>query len=409
MPIMSKDLVNQVKKQNADALAAAFQSGDEAKMSEALATFCGDVQDAILQQAAEEIAMQNRDATVMAARGQHMLTSAEMNYYTKLAEAVKSGNPKMALENFSVAMPQTIIDGVIEMIRSTHPLLDRINFRNTAYLTRFIMDATPGELATWGAVTDKVSKEITGSLKEINLTLCKLSVFMAISQDLVELGPQWLDQYIRETLAEAIAMALETAVVTGTGKNQPIGMDRDISSSASVQDGVQPKQTPTPLKSFAPVEMGKLVAKIARNPKDPTKARTIQPGDLIFLVNPFDYWNKVMPATSFQRADGTWIRDMLPIPAEIMQTAALSEGSAILGMPSRYFVGLGVTGKNGAITQDDSVRFLEDERAYKAKLQGNGRPMDEYAFLLLDIFSLEVEVPTPVTVKGTVSTKEQTE
>lgn len=409
MPIMSKDLVNQVKKQNAEALAAAFQSGDEAKMSEALATFCGDVQDAILQQAAEEIAIQNRDATVMAARGQHMLTSAEMNYYTKLAEAVKSGNPNMALENFSVAMPQTIIDGVIEMIRNAHPLLERINFRNTAYLTRFILDATPGELATWGAVTDKVTKEITGSLKEINLTLCKLSVFMAISQDLVELGPQWLDQYIRETLAEAIAMALETAVVTGTGKNQPIGMDRDVSSSASVQDGVQPQQTPTPLKSLAPLEMGKLVAKIARNPKDSKKARAIQPGDLIFLVNPFDYWNKVMPATSFQRADGTWIRDVLPIPAEIMQTAALDEGSAILGMPSRYFVGLGVTGKNGVITQDDSVRFLEDERAYKAKLQGNGRPMDEYAFLLLDISGLEVEVPTPVTVKGTVATKEQVE
>lgn len=393
MPITSKDLVAQAKKQNAANLAAAFKSGNEEQMSAAMAAFCTDIHDAVLAQAAEDIEMRNQDAAIMASRGLHALTSAEMNYYVKLGDALKSADPKMALQNFAVAMPETIIDGVIGTIRKSHPLLDRINFQNTAYLTRMILSANPAQMAKWGKITDAVTKELSGSLKEINLTMLKLSAFMCISQDLIDLGPQWLDQYVRETLSEAIASALETGMVDGNGKDEPIGMTRDISSTASVQDGVYPRQSTIALTELSPTAMGKIVAKIARNPQDPTKARVVAPGDLIFLCNPFDYWKKIMPATSFRKPDGSWMRDVLPVPADIMQTAALEEGVAVLGMPSKYFVGLGVYGKTGTIVQDDSVKFFEDERAYKAKLQGNARPMDEYAFVLLNISSLKTELP----------------
>lgn len=47
----SKDLIANAKKANAATLAAAFQTGDETKMTEALATFCGDIEEAVLQQA----------------------------------------------------------------------------------------------------------------------------------------------------------------------------------------------------------------------------------------------------------------------------------------------------------------------------------------------------------------------
>lgn len=396
MPIVSKDLVAQAKAKNSAALAAALKSGDEEKMSAALATLFSDIHDAVLQQAAEDLEMRNQDAAVLAARGVHVLTSAEKHYYTELGKCFKSDNPKMALENFSVAMPNTVIDGVIGTIRRDHPLLERINFQNTAYLTRMVLNAKPGQMAKWGKITSAITQELTGSLKEINLTLLKLSAFMCISQDLLDLGPQWLDQYIRETLSEAIASALELGIVDGTGKDEPIGMTRDISSAASVQDGVYPRQTATPLNELSPTAMGAIVAKIARDPSDPTKARVVNPGDLIFLCNAFDYWQKIMPATTYRKPDGSWIRDLLPIPADIMQTAALESGVALLGMPSRYFVGLGVYGKKGVIIQDDSVRFFEDERAYKTKLQGNACPLDEYAWVLLDISNLKTELPVLV-------------
>lgn len=45
--------------------------------------------------------------------------------------------------------------------------------------------------------------------------------------------------------------------------------------------------------------------------------------------------------------------------------------------------------KNGKIEYSDDVQFLDDNRVYLAKLYGNGRPLDDNAFLYLDISELE--------------------
>ena len=401
--IKSKDLIAQARQAEAANLAAAFATGDEAKMTEALANFCSSIQDAVLQQAAQEAETRNADNTVLAQRGAHVLTSAEQAYYKALGAAAASPDPRMAITNFDVAMPQTIIDGVIAEIRKTHPLLDRINFVNTAYMTRIVLNGADVPLAKWGKITSKITEEITGALKEIDVTMLKLSAFMCISKDLVDLGPAWIDQYVRATLAESCAAALEAGAVAGTGKDEPIGMIRDISAEAHVSDGAYPEQTAAKLTTLSAQSLGAVVAQIARNPLNETKARAVT--DLILVCNPFDYWEKIMPATTFRiPGTGEYVHDVLPIPADIYQSAALAKGKAVLGIASRYFAGLG-TSKDGKIEVDDSVRFFEDERAYKIRLHGNARPMDEFAFRLLDISTLEVSNPLPVSVEGSVTTE----
>ena len=93
------------------------------------------------------------------------------------------------------------------------------------------------------------------------------------------------------------------------------------------------------------------------------------------------------------------------VPLFLILRHTLESGKAVLGIASRYFAGLGATGKDGTIVQDDSVRFFEDERAYKAKLQGNARPLDAYAFVLLDISALDTNPATLVQVVAPVVTK----
>lgn len=408
MKIKSNDLFAQVKKQHETTLSAAFKSGNPEEIAQAMTAFFDGMNEAVLQRAAEEIDARNQDATILAARGANVLTTEEREYYNGLAKALKSADPRAAVANYEVAMPQTVVDRIIGSIRKNHPLLDKLNFVNTAYLTRILVNAKPAQLAAWGKITGAVQKEIEGGVQEITLTMCKLSAFMAISMDLVELGPEWIDTYARETLSEAIAFALESGCVAGTGKDEPIGMVRDISPSASVQDGVYPKQTPVPVKRLDAKTMGGLLAKLARDPNDTTgaTARAVDPRDIIIIFNPFDYWEKVFAATTLL-VGGQYMTNVLPIPAEIFQSAALAKGEAVIGIAPYYFIGIGPAGKQGTIVADDSVKFLEDQRAYKAKLHGNGRPMDQYDFLLLDVSNLEAIVSTIVEVAGTVATKEQ--
>lgn len=408
MKIKSNDLFAQVKKQHEATLSAAFKSGDPEQIAQAMTGFFDGMNEAVLQRAAEEIDARNQDTAILAARGANVLTAAERDYYDGLAKALKSSDPRAAVANYEVAMPQTVVDRIIGAIRKNHPLLDKLNFVSTAYLTRILVNAKPGQLATWGKITSAVQKEIEGGVQEIALTMCKLSAFMAISLDLVELGPEWMDTYARETLSEAIAFALESGCVAGTGKDEPIGMIRDVSPTANVQAGVYPKQTATKVKRLDAKTMGALLAKLARDPNDTANktGRAIDPKDIILVFNPFDYWEKVFAATTLL-VGGQYMTNVLPIPAEIFQSAALEKGEAVIGIAPYYFIGIGPAGKQGTIVADDSVKFLEDQRAYKAKLQGNGRPLDHYAFLLLDVSELETIVSTIVEVAGTVATKEQ--
>ena len=87
---------------------------------------------------------------------------------------------------------------------------------------------------------------------------------------------------------------------------------------------------------------------------------------------------------------------MLPIPVDIVQSTAVPSKHAIFGIARRYLMGIGLS-RNGRIETADQYRWLEDERVYKIKGFGNGRPKDNNAFLYLDITNL---VPTYATVQN---------
>jgi len=143
-----------------------------------------------------------------------------------------------------------------------------------------------------------------------------------------------------------------------------------------------------PVTELTPQAYGELVSELAVSPNGLYRPVT----ELLLIVNPVDYLTKVMPATIFQRPDGTWARDILPLPTDIVQSAWVDEGTAILGLSKRYIMALG-TGKEGRIEYSDDYRFLEDERVYLIKLYGTGRPMDNNSFLVLDISDLKPTIP----------------
>lgn len=408
MKVTSNDLLAQVKEKHTAALTAAFKSGDEKEIATAMTAFFEGMNEATVQRAVEVAEAQNQDAAIMAARGCNVLTTAEKEYWNGAIEALKSADPRAAITNYDKAMPQTIIERITGTIKKNHPLLDKINFVTTGYVTRLLVNTAPGNMAKWGKITDAVTKEITGSIDELTMTKCKLSAFMAISQDLLELGAEWVDEYARETMAEVIACGMEYGCVAGTGRDEPVGMIRDLTASINPSTGYA-KMTAVPIKKLDPKTVGALCKKLARDPNDTTgmKARPVDPRDIIFVFNPFDYWDKVFGATT-RLVNGQYVSNLLPIPAEIFQSEHLEEGEAVIGIASHYIAGVGPAGKTGTITSDDSVRFIQDERAYKGKLQGDGRPMTKYDFLLLDVSGMESVVDAVVEVAGTVSTKEVT-
>lgn len=398
----NKDQMEQERMAAMQRISAAVKEGDEEAFAQAFTDWGNSIQQAIMEDARQ--LHDETDAAILASRGVRQLTNEETQYYQHVIEAMRSSNPKQALGDLTDVMPKTTIDAVFEDLTVSHPLLDAIDFQNTSGLVEFLMNTNGTELATWSGLTAEITKELTSGFKKVNLSLNKLSAFIPVAKAMLDLGPAWLDRYVRTILSEALYNGLEEAIINGTGKEMPIGMNRQVGDGVTVTGGVYPEKTPVPITSLDPVSYGTLLDGMATGPNG--RPRAVE--SVMMVVNPSDYLTKVMPATTVRRADGTYASNVFPFPTTVVQSIHIPKGKAIIGLPKRYFMGIG-TAKSGKIEYSDEYKFLEDERVYLVKLYGHGEPKDNTAFVYADISGLAPTVQEVVVkeVKGTVKTKEQ--
>lgn len=374
--------------QATQALSAAAESGNRQALANGLSNLVSATVEQHAERIAERLAQEqaearaSADSRVLQSRGVRQLTTAERDFYQRLADASRAKDPHQALTNANLILPETVIDQVFEDLRTEHPLLSRINFIPSGAAVKMILNANGYQTAAWGELCDEIVKELTSGFQVVNTTLFKLSAFLPVCKQALDLGPEWLDRYVREVLYEAFANGLELGILSGTGNDQPIGMDRNVGPDASVVGGVYPQKEAITVSSMDIQTVGNLVGLVSVGPNG--SGRAVR--DLILVVNPADYYTKVMPATTIMAPDGTY-RSTMPYPVEIIQSPAVPIGEAIFGLAYRYAAFAG-SRREGNIDYSDHYRFLEDERVYLIKGFANGFPMDNAAFLRLDISGL---------------------
>ena len=354
-----------------------------------------------------------QDRSILASRGVRQLTSKERKYYEKLSAAMKAGQPeaiKQALTDPELVMPETVVNSVFDDLATNHPLLNHIRFTNTGGAVKFLISENERQKAVWGKLCAEITEEIASTFKEIDLTLCKLSAFMPVCEAMLDLGPEWLDRYVRECLYEALANGLEDGIINNLNSTTgPVGMIANTTSgSGGIGAATFTAKTATVINDLTPVTVGAELAKVAVDSKG--KARNVS--DIILVVNSIDYYTKVYPATTVMTGDGRYVRDVLPYPMTVIPSAAVTSNRAVFGMGKKYFMGLGMNSKSGRIEFSDEFHWLDDERVYKIKLYGYGFPMDNNAFQYWDITNLKplairvtVDGQVVTTVDGTVTTQ----
>lgn len=377
-------------------IAQAFQSGDQAEMTEAWESFSDEIAEGIRADFDEFKRTQN-DA-VLAQRGYRVLTSSEQAWYKKVAAALKSAKTKQSFidilksDNADDLMPETIIDDVLRYLQESRPLLSMIRFANAGYSTKWVINDNSVQRGAWGEIDEKVVKEIKGGLKVLDIKQAKYTAFCVIPLDILDMGPQFIDAFVRATMAEALGLGLEEAIVNGTGVNQPTGMMKNPNGNFNAETGYPDKEA-VKVTSFSPEEYGKLVAKVAKTEKE--KERTFAKVGL--LCNMTDYLTKVMPATTVMASDGSgYVNNLFPFPTDVVPCNSVPEGKAVIGILDDYTLAVGGS-RNGNIEFDDSIGFLDDTRTFKLVQHAAGRAYDNTSFVVVDISELD---PAYITVKS---------
>ncbi|HHX63161.1 MAG TPA: phage major capsid protein, partial [Epulopiscium sp.] len=342
--VPNPDLVNQKKDEIMQKMNGALKEGNEEVFAQAFTEFADHLQQSIIGEA--RAVVQTTDTNVLIGRGVRQLTSDEKNFYQKTIEAMRSASPKQALTDLSVVMPETVIDAVFDDLKAEHELLSVIDFKNTSGIVKMLLNTNGNQLATWDKLCTEIVTELTSGFKMVDMTLNKLSAFIPVCKDMLDLGPTWLDRYVRTILAEAIAFGLEKGIIDGTGKDQPIGMNRQVGDDVTVTGGVYPVKDTVAVTSLEPVEYGAILSKLAKVVKgkdedDNDIEATRQINNVLMIVNPVDYLNKIMPATTIRGTDGLYRSDVLPFPTKIVQSVFVPTGKAIIGLADKYFMGIG--------------------------------------------------------------------
>lgn len=390
----------------------ALRSGDDAKIREAWDGFQQSIVSKITQDI-EDFRQQN-DTAILMQRGYRQLTSDEKRFYQRLGEAMKSSTPRQVFDtlidattgaNDSEVMPETIIEDVYRNLRESHPLLSKIDFQYVGYVTKWLVNDHTKTNATWGKITDAIATEITSGFRVINVHQNKLSAYAFIERSMLELGPTFLDGYIRAVLTESLASGLEYGIVRGSGLNEPTGLIRDIHEGVSFSSSTgYPEKTAGnglyTATGFSPAEYGELVSHLVTTENGTIRNLT----SVTLICNQVDYLTKIMPATTVLNANGVYVNNLFPFPTEVVVSNALDTGKAIIANLPEYHAFTGGE-RNGVIEFSDEFKFLDDVRYFKIVQYATGQAFDNTSAILLDISGLEPAYLN-VQVKGTVSTSE---
>ncbi|MBO0961448.1 phage major capsid protein [Neobacillus sp. MM2021_6] len=342
----------------------------EIAFNDMFAALQSDLSEQITSEARNEI----HDAQILAARGQNVLTSTERKFFN---EVIASGG--FAEDTI---LPITTQERVFEDLVSEHPLLDIIGLKDLGAITRYIYsDAT--KVYAWGALFGEIKGQISAAFREEQIGQLKLTAFAVIPKDMLELGPEYVERYVRTILVESYSVGLEYGLVNGRGpaQNEPIGLMKNVDSGT----GAVTTKTSSGTLTFAPSDKGEVVAGELHDViKDLSvdgkgKSRKVL-NKVVMLVNPIDAIS-VQARNTIQTANGQWVT-ALPYNVQTVESEEIPTGKALFFVKDAYLAAIAGGYK---INKFDETLAIEDARLYTMKQFANGKPKDNKTALLYDL------------------------
>lgn len=336
------------------------------------------IQDSVL----ETVSNQHNDQQILAGRGQAQLTSEENRFFNAVVED--------GLFNEESILPVTTIERVFDDIEKEHKLLSAIGVQNLGPVTKMIK-ADPSGLAVWGKIFDGIQGQVNAAVKDEEFVQLKLTAFGVIPDDMLMLGPTWVERYMRTLLVEVLSTGLENGYINGRGPNQsePIGLTKDVDPDTGNVTDKASSGTLTLVDS----ERG---AVIKDGLKEAVKALSVDAngdsrnvsGKVALVVNPIDAID-IQAAATHQNVNGVYVT-ALPFNIELIESEQIEQGKALFFVKGKY---LAAVGGGYKLRKFDQTLAMEDAHLYTIKTFAYGTPDDNNAAKVYDLAFEVAEVP----------------
>jgi hypothetical protein len=364
------------------ALGEAMSSGDEKKSGEALNNYLDVLQTEVTNAVTAQVNSDMIDRSILQNRGVNVLTSEETQFFNRVVS--DGGFTDDAI------LPITTQERVFDDLVREHAILQSIGLQDLGPVTRFIT-ADPTKAYAWGPLFGDIAGQVNAAFSEEDMGTFKLTSFAAIPNDMIELGPVWLERYVRTLLVESYSTGLEFGFINGGGStvNQPIGLNKNVAADT----GAVTAKTTSGTLTFAPSDRGETIAgelhgvvsALSTNEKGDSR----QIANRVYMVvNPMDAI-AVQMRNTIQTANGQWVT-ALPYNIQLVESDVVAAGSAIFFVRGEY---LAAVAGGYRFKKFDQTLALEDATLYTIKQFANGKPKDNKTALL---YTLDIDFAPPV-------------
>ena len=283
-------------------------------------------------------------------------------------------------------IPVVMLDMIAENIYRYSKLLNRVRVRNVTGEARQTVAGVVPE-AVWTEMCGVIN-ELTFQFNQITLDGYKVAGFVPVCNALLDDNDVNLASWIVEMLSEAVGLALDKAILYGTGDKMPLGIVTRLAQQS------QPAGYPSSARAWEDLHSTHLKSvngtpgagfwaalQLAVAPAYNKYAR----GEMFWAMNSRTYAalkaNAI--ATNLNGEFVAMIGGTLPvISGDIDILEFMPDNDIVGGFGDLYLLGLrqGMT-----IESSREVQFIQDNTVFKGKMRADGAPVIAEAFVAINI------------------------
>ena len=293
---------------------------------------------------------------------------------------------KRALTNVGLTIPEVMLGVLRENITEYSKLYKHVNVRPINGEGRMIVMGTIPE-AVWTDCCANLN-ELDLSFNDVEVNCWKVGGYFAVCNANLEDSDVSLATELLTAIGQAIGLALDKAILYGTGTRMPLGVVTRLVQTQAPADYPATARAWANLSTSNVVALGnvtgaELIAKIVET-FGAAKGKYSR-GEKVFVMNEATY-TKLMAATVSVDANGrivTGIADVMPVIGGAIEVLDFVPDNAIIG---GYFDLYLLAERAGTkFATSEHVRFLQDQTVFKGTARYDGQPAIAEGFVAMAI------------------------
>lgn len=307
------------------------------------------------------------------------------NYLGEVRTAIKE---KRALTNVGLTIPNVFLGLIRENLIDYSKLYKYVDVRRVSGEARAVIMGTIPE-AVWTECCANLN-ELDLSFNDVELDCYKLGGYFAICNANLEDSDLDLAAELITALSKAIGLALDKAILYGTGTKMPLGIVTRLAQTAA------PADYPTTARPWADLHTSNIIAidGAAMSGAELISAISVAFGNAkgsysrgakVFVMNEKTYSKLVATAVSVDAAGAivSGVNGSMPVIGGNIEVLDFVPDNVIVG---GYFDLYLLAERAGAkFATSEHVRFLQDQTVFKGTARYDGQPAIAEGFVALGI------------------------